>query len=198
MEWIAELIRINCSCNCKYDNYSSKPSKGKADHSISLCRIFRKNDGVAGNASATVAYRRAPYSIFTPRVSALARKSRATRFLVLPSRHPFALRRAQHQNRPGAGPNRASSHQCGIRCFSGTDRGKPSRGPADHIIADNLSAHRPPESGSLSIVIATSGSILRRPILHGLTKSRSGFPRSNATSSPAGSSVRSKTWRKNL
>jgi cytochrome oxidase assembly protein ShyY1 len=67
-----------------------------------------------------------------------------------------------------------------------------------HIIADNLSAPiAPPESGSLSIVIATSGSILRRPILHGLTKSRSGFPRSNATSSPAGSSVRSKTWRKN-
>ena len=52
-------------------------------------------------------------------------------------------------------------------------------------------------SGSLSIVIATSGSILRRPILHGLTKSRSGFPKSNAISSPAGSSVRSKTWQKN-
>jgi transposase len=55
----------------------------------------------------------------------------------------------------------------------------------------------PPGSGSLSIVIATSGSILRPPILLGLTKSRSGFPRSNATSSPAGSFVRSKTWRKN-
>jgi hypothetical protein len=51
-------------------------------------------------------------------------------------------------------------------------------------------------SGSLSIVIAKSGSILRRPILHGLTKSRPGFPRSNAMSSPAGSSVRSKTWQK--
>ena len=42
----------------------------------------------------------------------------------------------------------------------------------------------PPESGSLSIVIAASGSILRRSILDGLTKSRSGFPRSNAMSSP--------------
>ena len=66
-----------------------------------------------------------------------------------------------------------------------------------HIIADNLSPMAPPGSGSLSIVIAKCGSILRRPVLRGLTKSRSGFPRSNATSSPAGSSVRSKTWRKN-
>ena len=54
----------------------------------------------------------------------------------------------------------------------------------------------PPGSGSLSIVIPTFGSILRRPILPGLTKSRSGFPRSNVMLSPAGSSVRLKTWQK--
>jgi hypothetical protein len=63
-----------------------------------------------------------------------------------------------------------------------------------HIIADNLSAHKTRRVHQFSLSIETSSFTSRRPIPLGSTKSRSGSPRSSATSSRVASSPLSPTW----
>jgi transposase len=69
------------------------------------------------------------------------------------------------------------------------------RGREIHIIADNLSAHKTKRSHSSWPNIPSCTCILLRPIPRGSISSNSGSAASNAMSSLAGSSPRSRTWR---
>jgi hypothetical protein len=66
-----------------------------------------------------------------------------------------------------------------------------------HVIADNLSAHKIKKVFEFLRRTPPSESITLRPIPAGLTKSRSGFPRSSVTGFRAVSSLRSRTSRAN-